>query len=417
MEPSSKKQTAVIVIALTMAFAMLLTPAPHNAADHRDGPIFGPPGLNFDIDDAYFFLDPNDTTKVIMALSVAGPIVPAENANASGFDPTANFRVQIENTGDAAGDIAIDVSFTKPIARDQPQTATIALLTGRAVTQGKTLTASAIQTFTAPTTVSSSTATSPPTPVVTTDRATGIGFFAGLTDDPFFFDIPAELRYRASLIAGSPDPTFFDRARDSFAGYNVMMIVLSVPASLLRGPAGNTIGLSAFTQIRSKTFRSDDGEDRNSGGLVNVDRMGVPAVNTVLIPFLRKDEYNRASTIDDANGRFAADIVSTLRQLQTDDTSIAILARLAVTNGDMLRLDLSIPNTGPGGGDNAGAGFPNGRRPGDDVIDTIVTLINNRIPLGDNVNSNDVPLRNNFPFFAPPTQPFPQGTIDDRTRN
>jgi hypothetical protein len=76
-----------------------------------------------------------------------------------------------------------------------------------------------------------------------------------------------------------------------------------------------------------------------------------------------------------------------------------------------------MPNSGPAGGNNTGAGFPNGRRPQDDVIDTIVTLINNRVQQGDNVNGNDVPFLNAFPFFAPPTQPFPNGVIDDRTRN
>jgi hypothetical protein len=51
------------------------------------------------------------------------------------------------------------------------------------------------------------------------------------------------------------------------------------------------------------------------------------------------------------------------------------------------------------------------------VIDAILTIVNNRVALGDNVNANDAPFRNSFPFFAPPTQPFPAGAIDDRTRN
>lgn len=205
-------------------------------------------------------------------------------------------------------------------------------------------------------------------------------------DDPFFFDIPAELRYRASRLAGTPDPSFFDRARDSFAGYNVVMIALRVPAALLRSLGRNIIGLSVQTQTNRNTDRTPEG-DLNFGKLVTIDRMGIPGVNTVFVPFSRKDEYNRASTADDANGRFASDIVNTLRLLQTDDTSIQILARLAVTNGDMLRLDLSIANSGPGGGNNPAAAFPNGRRPQDDVIDTIVTLINNRVHQGDNVKA------------------------------
>lgn len=105
------------------------------------------------------------------------------------------------------------------------------------------------------------------------------------------------------------------------------------------------------------------------------------------------------------------------RLLDSDATSIRILLELAVVRGDYLRLGLTTSNTGPGGGDNPQAAFPNGRRPNDDVIDTIVTLLNNRQVLGDSVSGNDVVNLNSFPFFAPPHQPFPPGTIDDGTRH
>src|SRR6185295_16333747 len=156
------------------------------------------------------------------------------------------------------------------------------------------------------------------------------------------------------------------------------------------------------------------GSDNSEGNdLVQVDRMATPAVNTALIPFVRKNAYNAATPVDDAAGKFAGDIVGTLKALGTNSQYIGILASVAVANGDYLRLDLSKANAGPGGGNNAGAGFPNGRRPADDTIDTILTLVANGTTLGDNVNSNDVPLINSFPFFAPPQQPRAAGTIDD----
>jgi hypothetical protein len=40
---------------------------------------------------------------------------------------------------------------------------------------------------------------------------------------------------------------------------------------------------------------------------------------------------------------------------------------MAVTKGDFLRLNRTVANAGLGSGTNAGAGFPNGRRLGDDV--------------------------------------------------
>lgn len=148
-----------------------------------------------------------------------------------------------------------------------------------------------------------------------------------------------------------------------------------------------------------------------------IDRMGVPGVNVALIPFSRKDEYNTSNPQDDAAGRFAGDIVATLQKLGTDSTSINILAGIAVTRGDILRLSLNIPNTGPGGGNNTNAAFPNGRRFGDDTMDTLLFLINNRTTLSDNVNSNEVAFQSIFPFLASSHQPQNTGVIDDRTRN
>lgn len=399
-----RRTTFLVVLAVSVVLALLWQTGPRaTAADHRDGPritdLNNSPAI--DLDDVYIFLDPNNNSRVIMAFDLGGPIIPPENANAGVFDSSANFRLQIENTGDAEGDQFFDIRFTRPTGSGQPQTAVVSL-SGNGPPR----------TFTAATTPPSSTADVAPAPVVTVDEATGIMFSAGIHDDPFFFDLPAETRYRASLLAGQPNFTLLDRARDSFAGYNVLMVVLSVPAAQLRGPAGNVIGLSAYTQQRKRTTISDDGDPVFQGPFVTIDRMGVPAINSMLVPYARKDEYNRAPTTDDARGRFALDIRASLQALGTDVTGTLELGRLAVLRGDMLRLNLSVANTGPQGGDNPAAAFPNGRRPGDDVMDSLLTLINNRVALGDNVDQNDVGFRNVFPFFAPPHQPLPRGSVD-----
>ena len=386
MTRSSRRKVGLIALALTTAAALVLAPAPRiDAADHLEAPIVAQ-DLGADIADVFFFLDPNDNSQVVLAMTVRGFIVPAENANAGFFDSTLRFRFAIENTGDGTGDLFYDVTFSKQTSRTAPQVATIK-------ENGVTL-------FTAPTTVSSSTAGTAPPPVITTDPETGIRAHGGLIDDPFFFDLGAELAYINSLLTNNPNPAVFNRARDSYAGYNAMAIVLRIPASRLSGPAGNIVGLTGLAW-RAKQF----------------DRAGIPLVNMLLLPYSRKDEYNSASTYSDTTGRFRADIVQTLTQFHTNSTYIAMIENLAVTKGDMLRLDLSIPNTGTEGGKNVAARFPNGRRPNDDVIDTIVTLVNNGVALKDNVNDNDVGMRNVFPFFAAPAQPFPAGVIDDRTRN
>jgi hypothetical protein len=393
-----------------LALAALLAAAPlvAHAADHAEAPLVEADQAA-DIADVYAFVDPSDSTRVILAFDVHGFIVPGENANLGSFDSDVLFRFSIENTGDAIPDRSIFVRFSKQTSRTQPQTATISMpLRDDAF----------LFNFTAPSTVSSATASAAAAPVVTTDSASGVSFFAGLRDDPFFFDIPAFNRFVSSVLGGAPDTSLLSRGRDTFAGYNVDMIALSVPASLLRGPAGDVIGVSASTLRRRVTQRSVKSDPADLGDFVQIDRMGVPAINTVLIPFARKDEYNRALAKDDASGRFAGDIVGTLTALGTNPTNIGILAGVAVTHGDMLRLDTSVANSGPQGGTNAGAGFPNGRRPADDVIDTILFLVTNgALTTGDSVNANDSLFGDAFPFFAAPHQPFAAGTIDDNTRN
>src|SRR5262249_41131664 len=153
---------------------------------------------------------------------------------------------------------------------------------------------------------------------VTIEPTTGVAFFAGEVDDPFFFDIPAFSRFRASVLAGSPDPTTLQRGRDTFAGYNILSIVLSIPTSYFRlqntagNPGANVIGVDTLTQRRRNTVNLGRGTPSSFGQFMTLDRSGNPGLNALIIPFARKDEYNASTTVDDANGKFAADIVGVL---------------------------------------------------------------------------------------------------------
>ena len=512
-----KNISAVLLAALSGALFVSF----HNlrAADHGDGPTASN-DASADLNDIFLFLDPNDNSRVVFEITTRGFIVPSEAVNMGIFDPKVVYRFLIEGTGDAVPDAKIDITFAPRTTTAAAQVATVRMDRG----------ATKVFEFNAPAT-NPTLNPAPPAQVVTTDSASGVSFFAGEVDDPFFFDIPAFSRFVAAVRAGTPNPAAaFIRGRDSFAGYNTMSIALSIPKGLLPS-ANNVVGASAVTlradpQLTSN-FRNlatrgqvdvadkvliggviisgsapkrllirgigsssgvpgalpnprltlynsqaqiiatnDNWQDTQGpeiaatslapkdplesailatlqpgaytaivdGGkgialvetydldvaagvpLRQVDREGVPAVNVALTPFARKDEYNTASPQDDAAGRFAADIVATLKALGTDDTNIGILASVAVTNGDYLRLNLNTANTGTGGGNNSGAGFPNGRRLGDDVIDTLLFFILNQKPLPDNVYANDVPLQNTFPFFANAQQPRDSG-IDDNTRN
>ena len=415
---SRSRKIAAAALALMAGIAICTQPARHmKAADHAEATgVAGDPGA--DLADVFAFLDPNDNSKVVLALDVEGFIVPSELLNLSFFSPDVTYRFEIENTGDARPDASLEVTFSPQTARNAPQTATIRFFDRdrrRPLWQ-----------FTAPTTVQ--TLNGSPNPfVVTTDPKTDVSFFAGLTDDPFYFDIVGFNRFVSSVLAGKPDPTRLQRGRDSFAGYNIHMIALSVPAFMLRGqPSNPIIGINGVTlrsnvAVRRHDERNGEDEDKSNGKLVQVDRMATPAVNTALIPFPRKNEYNSATPEDDAAGRFANDIVATLKALGTNDTNIGILANVAVVKGDYLRLNLNTKNSSAGEGENVTTpgytGFPNGRRPGDDTIDTLLYFIANQQVIGDNVNKNDVALPTIFPFFAQPHQPLENPIIDDNTRN
>src|ERR1051326_2901544 len=104
------------ITAVTLALASYLA----WAADHAEAPLVESDQAA-DIADVYSFLDPNDNSKVILAFDVHGFIVPGENGNLGGFDKDVLFRFNIENTGDAAPDKFILVSFDCKTSLSQPQ--------------------------------------------------------------------------------------------------------------------------------------------------------------------------------------------------------------------------------------------------------------------------------------------------------
>ncbi len=432
---SPRKQISVIVaVAVALVSALMFTPATHiEAADHGDAP-YNSSDQGIDGGDAYAFLDPADNSRVILALTSRGFIAAGENNNFGQFDPAVRYRFEIETTGDARPDRFINVTFSRRTGTLTPQTATVELMDG--------------QTFTAPTTPPSvcimGTANCPPAPTIT-DFASSNGtvrFFAGMRDDTFNFDIPGFVggttALRACVAGTNTSPTcvgdalaLLNRGRDSFAGYNIMNIVLSLPRAQFGTPAGNEIGVNGVLQRRSpQIFVGSPDQVRPGanypavgfGRWVTLDRNGNPAINAVIIPFARKDEYNASTTTDDANGRFAGDIVAALRALGTNDQNIGILASVVVTRGDQLRLNLGRANASLGTGETVQtanyAGFPNGRRPGDDVVDVILYFVANQQPITDGANANEVPIPNSFPFFPPPHQPRPATAgAEDQTRN
>src|ERR1700746_3596510 len=114
--------SALLAIVASMSLAFPTAPS-LTAADHAEATLVAAdPGA--DLADVFAFLDPNDNSKVVLALDVEGFVVPSELLNLSFFAPDVTYRFEIENTGDAAADQTIDITFSEQTSRSQPQTAT-----------------------------------------------------------------------------------------------------------------------------------------------------------------------------------------------------------------------------------------------------------------------------------------------------
>ena len=427
------------------------------ASDHIDGPQLAHDHAS-DINDMWFFLNPNDNSRVVMVMTINPFLISSEIIGQAIFDNNIRYRFEIENNGDAKPDIYFDVRFTRGLGREtgaqiatiQPSVAFPPIETRQPFPRERP--------FDAPTNVPSqgddTNDTEPPALNVTTDSFNDIRFFAGVTDDPFFLDNTAANRFVLSSVRnpGNPDRQIFaNRAglnapdgsspnadnqiagqlpgqarnrglnqgagRDTYAGFSTLLIALDVPVSLIRS-GGNELGLNGVTQRQQTQTVGLDGQVRGSGSFITVDREGNPLVNNGLIPPARKDEYNASTTQEDANGKFRADIIQSLRNFGTSDANIQILLQMIQERGDILRLRLDVPNIGPGGGNNTNGGPANmgGRRLQDDVVDATFTLINNNQPLGDFVDRNDFEFGNTFPFVSPQVMPNPNGVNSADTR-
>src|SRR5947209_769939 len=102
---------SLLPLACTVGFALLGT-----AADHRDGPIFGPPGITItnsrrDLNDIYAFQAPGNNSDTVLVMTLS-PFSTATTPNT--FDQSAAFELKIDNTGDAIEDITFRVTFGPP---------------------------------------------------------------------------------------------------------------------------------------------------------------------------------------------------------------------------------------------------------------------------------------------------------------
>ena len=257
--------------------------------------------------------------------------------------------------------------------------------------------------------------------------------WVGQSDDPFFLD----LRVFDLLYGGDLSET----GDDSLAGFNVNTFALQVPTKSLTKGDESTIGIWSTASRRSLKIDNGDGTQSFEGKTVQVSRLGNPLVNEVVVPVGLKDYFNSSKpnadgaalplvqdpelphllhavygtevpdSDPDTDGVQRADLI------QVFLTGVPSLNQPAhVAASEMLRLNTAIApcsdmcsSLGVLGGDVAG--FPNGRRLSDDIIDESLRVVLGVLltphqaladTIGDGVDANDVSFLSSFPYVAYP---------------
>jgi hypothetical protein len=292
--------------------------------------------------------------------------------------------------------------------------------------------------------------------------------FAGQRDEGFFLDLGVFdlINYRSLMPTGGVDST---------RSFNVNTIAIEVPiAELTRngrvatGPTDPNAVIGIFSTASRRSTRVlgatpagqplPPGDRSDTGGFVQVSRLGSPLINEVVVPLGLKDAFNAILPFTDADVapvvaavldpelpkiiRFAlaafASINLTLPPApRTDIAAIFVtgIAAGAVPNAptfttflsdgrphEMLRLNTAIPVTPVGSRSRLGllggdiGGFPNGRRVFDDVVDIDVRALLGGTPFtpaqnvfpnnafNDGVSANCEGFLTRFPYLQTPNQ-------------
>jgi hypothetical protein len=279
-----------------------------------------------------------------------------------------------------------------------------------------------------------------------------IRVFAGTVADPFFIDLGAAFDSFNFRNIGSGIPGVLTPAQDAddhtnfapnaVSGFNVNTIAIEVPISMLTSdgklhPATDpraTIGIWSTTSRPQVTIRRSPLPAQSAGPFRQVQRFGNPLINELIIGTGFKDRWSMEQPKNDA--QFASfDLDPTLARIlnaiyginiptppRTDLLPLVTYAPPIAAAGtpagpiaDLMRLNTGVPPTlqanrkrlGLLAGD--GAGFPNGRRLTDDVVDIAARVVGGGVliakfnvfpnnSIGDGVNATDVAPQETFPY-------------------
>ena len=260
--------------------------------------------------------------------------------------------------------------------------------------------------------------------------------FVGQRQDPFAVNLGTIFDLVNAPVNVITDPSLIGAAPNTIGDKNVTTLALEVHKSCLTAGASEPV-IGAWTTASLRQGRLLDPTPKPGlqttaiagGAWTQVSRLGMPLVNEVVIGLPDKDRFNSSKPRDD--GQFAdyvthptlpalLEIALNLpgtapKNLPRTDLVTTFLTGIPGLNqpanvqaSEMLRLNTSIPATaaamqkrlGVAGGDNAG--FPNGRRPKDDVVDISLVAVmgglcvlngdSNGLGLGADCKPSNVPL-------------------------
>ncbi|MFC9328826.1 DUF4331 domain-containing protein [Kitasatospora sp. NPDC057015] len=463
------------VLALAAAGALAgLAPGVSSASSHREAPLIaGDPRA--DNTDVYAFVSPDKPDTVTLIANWIPFEEPNGGPNFYAFAEDARYNIKIDADGDGRADTTYTWTFSNHYRDDANQflyntgvvnnlddptlnfRQTYTLTETHADGSAKTLLKDAVA---APSNTGQ--ASMPDYAALrrqaTLDLPGGGQTYAGQADDPFFLDLRVfDLLYGGNLK---------ESGHDTLSGYNVNTIAIQVPKKdlALKGdPTRNpVVGVWSTTDRKGATVVADKGgegkggegatADKGGEGFHQVSRLGNPLINEVVVPIKYKDAFNALSPEKDATVTPVVDkvkdpIVPKLIQsvygipapatprndlveifltgickacgpIQADLNSQQLNADVSKEKflpGEELRLNLSVPPSaapsrlGVLGQDLAG--FPNGRRLADDVVDIELQALEGAaqtgtivpaLAAGDGVNANDRAFGKTFPYVALP---------------
>ncbi len=313
------------------------------AADHLDSPGVKINGA-VDITDLYAFSTPNENATVfVIGVNPGAGALPNSGTT---FGRTVAYLIKVDTNGDLRPDITWRYRFGAPNGMGVQSMKVYK--NDHLIASGHTGASSKL--------------------------SGGGKTVAGLYDDPFFFDLAA---FQGAVLGSGNGRSFCDGNEvDFFLGLNLNAIVLRVPNAQLGGD-GQNIGVWTTT------------ENRRGGKRVQMDQMGRPAINTVFNNAngnqFDREAFNRSQPREQDNLGFQAHAEDVLTALGAADPA----GLAAVLIPDVLTYETG--NT---------AGFLNGRRLADDVIDAELNLVTDGGIPSDCIG-NDSALSGAWPYLAP----------------